>query len=361
MAHSAKIGKMGLKNQLTKTPYLVLFIVLLTVGVGTASAMITITLAGNVVITGDTQVDGDISIGTSDNLDDGFLFFDGGAESLKWEDFSDFFLLSDDLIIVGNTMTNGFATISGNLQTGGLIQASNLGPLEAYNRIGTGTKLIGNINNGEDLFVTNDLGTGLNIYAGNDIFVGTDNAGDDDEIWFDSNFDEFLMWDESLTRFRISDELKVDGPIIASPIIGKWSPNSPTSNTATEFVKFDFELINTESSYFELTNPGDDHVKVLKSGYYRVTVNIATIDGSAGEETHNRVIKTDSADMNGETLCRNIYHMAGEKGHSSCSTINFFDANDKLRISDLSSTNAILGGGTNQLQASTFLTLEKLN
>jgi len=349
------------KNTLTKTPYLVLFIVLLTVGVGTASALITITLAGDVIITGDTQVDGDVSIGTSDNLDDGFLFFDGGAESLKWEDFSDFFLLSDDLFVAGNTQSSGSASFSGNLQTGGLLQASNIGPLEAYNRIGTGTKLIGNINNAEDLFVTNDLGTGLNIYAGNDVFVGTENGEDDDEIWFDSNFDEVIMWDESLTRFRISDELKVDGPILSSPIIGKWSPNSPTSNTATEFVKFDFELINTDSSYFELTNPGDDHVKVLKSGYYRVTVNVDTIDGSLGEETHNRVVKSDSTDTTSEVLCRNIYHMAGVEGHSSCSTINFFDANDKLRINDASSTNAILGGVTNQLQASTFLTLEKLN
>ena len=43
---------MDWKNQLTKTPYLVLFIVLISVGVGTASALITITLAGNVIVTG---------------------------------------------------------------------------------------------------------------------------------------------------------------------------------------------------------------------------------------------------------------------------------------------------------------------
>jgi len=59
MAHSAKIGKMGLKNQLTKTPYLVLFIVLISIGVGTASALITITLAGDVTITGFLDMTGD--------------------------------------------------------------------------------------------------------------------------------------------------------------------------------------------------------------------------------------------------------------------------------------------------------------
>jgi len=53
---------MGLKNQLTKTPYLVLFIVLISVGVGTASALITITLAGNVVVTDDLLVQGNVSV-----------------------------------------------------------------------------------------------------------------------------------------------------------------------------------------------------------------------------------------------------------------------------------------------------------
>ena len=51
---------MDWKNQLTRTPYLVLFIVLITVGVGTASALITITLAGDVIIEGNLQLDGDL-------------------------------------------------------------------------------------------------------------------------------------------------------------------------------------------------------------------------------------------------------------------------------------------------------------
>jgi hypothetical protein len=53
---------MNWKNQLTKTPYLVLFIILITVGVGTASALITITLAGNVNITGDADIDGSLNV-----------------------------------------------------------------------------------------------------------------------------------------------------------------------------------------------------------------------------------------------------------------------------------------------------------
>ena len=52
---------MDWKNQLTKTPYLVLFIVLISIGVGTASALIIITLSGDVIITGNTELQGDLT------------------------------------------------------------------------------------------------------------------------------------------------------------------------------------------------------------------------------------------------------------------------------------------------------------
>ena len=55
------------KHSLTRTPYLVLFVVLIAIGVGTASAMITITLAGNVVITDDLTVDTDTLVVDSIN------------------------------------------------------------------------------------------------------------------------------------------------------------------------------------------------------------------------------------------------------------------------------------------------------
>ena len=51
---------MDWKNQLTRTPYIVLFIVLITIGVGTASALITITLAGDVLVEGDLTLQEDL-------------------------------------------------------------------------------------------------------------------------------------------------------------------------------------------------------------------------------------------------------------------------------------------------------------
>ncbi|MDH3610835.1 MAG: hypothetical protein OEM79_03635 [Nitrosopumilus sp.] len=50
---------MGWKNRFTSTPLLVLFIVLVSIGVGTASALITITLSGDVIITGGLDMTSD--------------------------------------------------------------------------------------------------------------------------------------------------------------------------------------------------------------------------------------------------------------------------------------------------------------
>ena len=53
---------MGWKNQLIKTPYLVLFIVLIAIGVGTASALITITLDGFTIFKEDVQMDKNLNV-----------------------------------------------------------------------------------------------------------------------------------------------------------------------------------------------------------------------------------------------------------------------------------------------------------
>ena len=76
---------MDWKNKLTKTPYLVLFMVLISIGVGTASALITITLAGNVVVTGDLDVDGDIT-------GDGFEY---NSPQIRTITYSSFEFISD--------------------------------------------------------------------------------------------------------------------------------------------------------------------------------------------------------------------------------------------------------------------------
>ena len=89
---------------LTKTPILVLFIVLISMGVGTASALITITLAGNVIVTGDldvagdTVIDGHLKMGTNDPNNDDIIFFDSGVENLTWDESENRFDFSNDVV-----------------------------------------------------------------------------------------------------------------------------------------------------------------------------------------------------------------------------------------------------------------------
>jgi plastocyanin len=63
---------MNMKTTLSRTPYLILFIILISIGAGTASAMITITLAGNVIVTGNLDVEGIITGPTIDSIEQKF-------------------------------------------------------------------------------------------------------------------------------------------------------------------------------------------------------------------------------------------------------------------------------------------------
>ena len=47
---------------LTKTPYLVLFIILGAIGVSTATAMVMVTVAGNFTVTGDSFLQGNVDV-----------------------------------------------------------------------------------------------------------------------------------------------------------------------------------------------------------------------------------------------------------------------------------------------------------
>ena len=106
---------MDWKNQLTKTPYLVLFIVLITVGVGTASALITITLSGDVVITGDL----DMTNGKISNLVTPSVPADAATKA-----YVDSALGTDTLALLGCT-TDQIARFDGNNWVCGKIKAKN--------------------------------------------------------------------------------------------------------------------------------------------------------------------------------------------------------------------------------------------
>ena len=83
-------------SNLTKTPYLVLFVLLGSVGVGTASALVTITMAGDVVI------DGTLSVGTNDPNNNDLILFDDGTKSLMWNNDLGEFEFNNELFVAGN-------------------------------------------------------------------------------------------------------------------------------------------------------------------------------------------------------------------------------------------------------------------
>ena len=142
------------KKQLTRTPYLVLFIVLISIGVGTASAVITITLSGYVLITEDLTVEGYIK--TFDN------------------------------IIVGDSDPNSVD----------------------YNRIGVESPANSQIDSNEDLFVSDTL------EVGNDIFLGNTELTRGIGFYEDgASNGEFIRWNNGNDEFEISDDLKVDGKL----------------------------------------------------------------------------------------------------------------------------------------------------
>jgi len=54
---------MGHLGRFTKTPYLVLFILLGAIGVSTATAMVMVTISGNFTVTGDSDLQGNVGVG----------------------------------------------------------------------------------------------------------------------------------------------------------------------------------------------------------------------------------------------------------------------------------------------------------
>jgi len=112
---------MDWKNQLTKTPVLIFFILLGGIGVGTASALITITLSGDVIVTGDLTGSNDVTVGNDLYLGDSegthdIRFFEDGnpnGERFQWDDGNDQFEFSDDVAVFGDFEVQGQADVSG--------------------------------------------------------------------------------------------------------------------------------------------------------------------------------------------------------------------------------------------------------
>jgi len=161
-----------------------------------------------------------------------------------------------------------------------------------------------------------------------------------------------------------SEELEVNGQILGDPIVGKWRPDSSTLVNNIEYVKWDIEDFNTDPTYFGFT-AGQDHIKILKSGTYQITANVLTIAGALGESMKWDLFRTSSGGVDQEYLCRNQATMAGGFYQSSCTTIQTFASNERVRLHDNSAVNGIFadmdGPNLPGFNGFTSLVIERLN
>lgn len=179
---------MDWKNQLSKTPYLVLFIFLGAISIGTASALITITLSGDVIVTGDTTLDGVLKIGTNNANDDDIILFDDGSKDLSWNNSINKFSFNDSLNIDDGTSFQDSIAFNnvGKITYHRLIESfaishpvSIQGPVHTgvttatleYNTMGFGLASQNGLDSAEDLLIVDDLEVGGRIYSGDRIVV----------------------------------------------------------------------------------------------------------------------------------------------------------------------------------------------
>lgn len=147
--------------------------------------------------------------------DQRIYFYEAGnqqGEALVWDDSETHLEWSDDL------------AISGALQVGNTTGALS------YNRFGTGVPVAGIVSTIDDVLVSDDLevlddvdvGDSIRVVddvdVGGQLSVGSASSTNSDTIFFDGS--ERLEWDESQSRFEISDDLATVGPIRVGTIGG---------------------------------------------------------------------------------------------------------------------------------------------
>ncbi len=186
---------MNIKNNV----FFVIIALVFAGGITAAYALGTVTFSGDVNIE-----DGALGIGISDTGNDDVIKFDDGSKTLKWDnadrrfEFNSKLFAKDGLYVgTGSTDTKNFG----------------------YNIFGIGVALPSQfaISNQDDVYVTGDLETGHNIFAGRDIFVGTDEGTDNDSIHFDgAGNDEEFFWNEAEDRFVLTDDFELQGNLVCT-------------------------------------------------------------------------------------------------------------------------------------------------
>jgi len=298
-------------------------------GVGTASALMTITLAGNVVITDDLTVDSSTLVVDSTNNRVGI-----GTTSPERE------------LDVRGTITSQAApgTQSNNLQIKrpGTVSSTNV----AF--------VLSERNTNADLWLYGYDGMTFKNFVGFDYPEG--------KVSFPATGNTLVI-DEANANVGIGtsspvEELEVVGNIRATPIVGLWEPDGETSEAGfEEFVLFDSEKFGSNSVYFGFT-AGNDHIVIKKAGTYLVTAKVLFSNGGTGDFGVAEVSRFNSADVFQNRICRMIEAMSGIQVDSECTVWHEFDVNDRIKIEDVHLSSSILGSPG---VYNTFLSVQRLN
>jgi len=180
---------------LTKTPYLVLFTILIAIGISSAYA-VTITIAGDLKLDG-LLLDNTNSAGTSGQ------FLTSTGSGVEWTSTAPG---SGTVTSVGSGtgLTGGPITSTGSLS----IDTAVVPQLGAFNTFQNDMTVDGNLLVSEGSFTVDQQA----FFNNNIDLTGTSDA-DDDTIFFDVGTSEFLQWEELGTRFVFSDALQVQGDL----------------------------------------------------------------------------------------------------------------------------------------------------
>jgi len=124
-----------------------------------------------------------------------------------------------------------------------------------------------------------------------------------------------------------SMKLDVSGSINATPILGKWEQNQSRGGPGN--YTWDVQLLNTDPTCLNWTT-GQDHIIILKSGYYQLNVNVyqcIMYNGTGFIELKRNADVVSRSRINDI----NTYLSGGLLNHHF-SDVGYFDANDKVFV-----------------------------
>ncbi len=129
-------------------------------------------------------------------------------------DYSDFMPISTDNWVntTGDTMS-GALTVNGNLKANSSLYVGTKITSDndaIYFDYGTQESLQWNNKMSEFQF-SDDLKVYGSLKTNSDLYIGTDDTSDNDAIYFDTGTTESLQWNNSAAEFQLSDDLQVNG------------------------------------------------------------------------------------------------------------------------------------------------------